>query len=72
LKRGENIVNNSRWKYLLRYLIEKNFEVKGKSDRNKEIKERIKQALMELSSLIERYDRKLIIPLNLFLYSIRK
>ena len=72
LKRGENIVNNSRWKYLLRYLIEKNFEVKGKRDRNKETKERIKQALMELSSLIERYDRKLIIPLNLFLYSIRK
>jgi len=72
LKKGEDILNNSRWKYLLRYLIEKNFEVKGKSDRNKETKERIKQALMELSSLIERYDRKLIIPLNLFLYSIRK
>ena len=66
-------LQNARWKYLLRYLIEKNFEVK-KSDKEdaKKAKEHIKEQLIELGVMIERYKDKLIIPLNLFLYSKRK
>jgi len=63
----ENILRNARWKYLLRYLIYKNFE--KKSGRAKA--ELIHQ-IERLSVLIEKMDEKLVIPLNLYLYSIRK
>ena len=66
----EDILRNSRWKYMLRYLIEKNVEIK-KNDKQKELKAKIKKDLMEVSNLIEIYDKKLKIPLNLFFYSIR-
>ncbi len=68
---NENILVNARWKYLLRYMIEKNFEIK-KNDDKAEIKKRVKEKFFEISKLIEEKGEKLKIPLNLFLYSIRK
>jgi len=54
-------------------MIEKNFEIK-KSDRTniKDAKIKIREELYSLIDKIEYCDEKLIIPLNLFLYSIRK
>jgi CRISPR-associated protein Csm1 len=66
----KDILRNSRWKYMLRYLIEKNIEIK-KNDKQRKLKEKIKNDLMKVSDLIEKYDEKLKIPLNLFFYSIR-
>ena len=66
----EDVLRNSRWKYMLRYLIEKNVEIK-RNDKQKKLKEEIRKDLMEVSNLIETYDKKLKIPLNLFFYSIR-
>jgi len=68
---NENILVNARWKYLLRYMIEKNFEIK-KNDEKSEIKKRVKEKFFKISNLIEEKGEKLKIPLNLFLYSIRK
>jgi len=71
LKKGEELLKNSRWIYMMRYLIEKDFEVK-KNDKQAEIKEGIKKMLYQLKQMIEKEDIKLILPLNLFMYSIRK
>ena len=68
LKEEKDILKNS-WRHKFRYLIEKNFE---KKDKDEEIKEEIKKKLYELVGMIEKYNEKLIIPLNLFLYSISK
>lgn len=54
------ILNNSRWRYMFNYLVEKNIE-----------DESLKEKLYEVKDLIEEYDKKLYLPLNLFLYSIR-
>ena len=68
-----NILQNARWKYMLRYLIEKNFEIKRSDSREvKEAKENIRDDLVKLGVMIEKYEDRLIIPLNLFLYSKRK
>jgi len=69
----EDILQNARWRYLFEYMIEKNFEIK-KSDRTniKDAKIKIREELYSLIDKIEYCDEKLIIPLNLFLYSIRK
>jgi len=69
----EDVLKNARWKYLLRYLVEKNFEIKkGDKAHIKEAKERIRKKLFEIDKMIECCDERLIVPLNLFLYSIRK
>jgi len=69
----KNFLQNARWKYMLKYLIEKNFEIKKSDDeKTKKIKEQIKNKLFKLDSMIEYCDEKLILPLNLFLYSIRE
>ena len=68
-----DIMQNARWKYMLRYLIEKNFEIKRSDSREvKEAKEKIREDLVNLGVMIEKYEDRLIIPLNLFLYSKRK
>ncbi len=69
----KNPLQNARWKYLLRYLIEKNFEIKNSDKEDiKKAKEKIRKQLIELGVMIERYEDKLTIPLNIFLYSKRK
>jgi len=67
----KDILKNSRWKYMFRYLVEKNFAIKP-NDQMANIKKEIKNDLGNIAQLIEQYDEKLILPLNLFLYSIRK
>jgi CRISPR-associated protein Csm1 len=71
VKNGEDVVKNSRWIYLMRYMIEKNFEVR-KNDKNAKTKKEIKNMLYDLKKMIEKDDIKLVLPLNLFMYSIRK
>ena len=65
-----NILVNGRWRYMFRYLIEKNLEIK-KNDKNEKLKEEIKNDLFKVANLITNYEDKLKIPLNLFFYSIR-
>ncbi len=73
LKDNKNILQNARWKYMLRYLAEKNFEER-KSDNKvlKELKKEVKRDLVKIGNMIEEFGEKLKIPLNLFLYSIRR
>ncbi len=68
LNDGKYIIQNA-WRYKFRYLIEKNFEEKGK---NREKYLEIKKELYKMVGMIEQYGERLIIPLNLFLYSIRE
>ncbi len=65
LKNGGNPLQNS-WRHKLRYLIEKNF------DKQTQEHIEIRKKLYEVVDMIENYDYKLIVPLNLFLYSIRE
>lgn len=71
LKKGGDPLKNSRWVYLMRYLIEKNFEIKN-NNKHAKTKEEIKKMLYLLKAMIEKDDIKLILPLNMFMYSIRK
>ncbi len=71
LKDGKDLLKNSRWVYMMKYLIEKNFEIK-RNDKHAKTKEEIKSMLYLLKAMIEKDDIKLILPLNLFMYSIRK
>ncbi len=57
----KSILRNSRWRYMFRYLVEKNFEDKS-----------LKDKLYLIGKDIEDYGEKLRVPLSLFLYSIRE
>ncbi|EDM23134.1 type III-A CRISPR-associated protein Cas10/Csm1 [Caminibacter mediatlanticus] len=61
-KSFESILQNSRWKYMFRYLVEKNFKDN----------EKLKEKLYLIANDIEKYGSKLKLPLNMFLYSIRE
>ena len=61
VRNGVEVLENSRWIYMMRYLIQKNFE-----------DEEVRGLLYKVKDLIEKYDKKLILPLNLALYANRK
>lgn len=71
-QQNKDILNNSRWQYLFEYLVEKNLETKTSKTQKEKIKRNLRKKLYQVKDLIKEYDKKLYLPLNLFLYSIRK
>jgi CRISPR-associated protein Csm1 len=70
MKRGEELLESSRWLYLYHYSVEKLLqEFRGGTP---ELREELRGELGRLRQEIERWDLRLLLPLNLFLYSIRK
>ncbi|MEO1941788.1 MAG: type III-A CRISPR-associated protein Cas10/Csm1 [Campylobacterales bacterium] len=70
MKRGEELLESSRWLYLYHYSVEKLFQEFREG--TPQLRQKLREELKKLKHLIEEWDLKFLLPLNLFLYSIRK